>query len=451
MSVIDLGSIILANGESRDEIVTLNTVGTFLAGTLLARDSVSLKMVPYVKGGTVNDNGIPKAILLYDVEVTAPGDYGIRALVAGTVLGSRLIIDADRSNTNINRVVISQLQDYSGITVDVTDLSLLDEPTVIRTETNGLAANASSENILTPGWITKGANTVKDDIDTVTFAAGTNFIDVDLDAGFVVNDVMSFRVDLTDVSLTGDLKITFVDNFGLEVVAGTITVTLAGTVRTFAGLIDTSPTFGSTIDKLRIKPDTGVLGTFKITKVQAQKDNTPSGYVPNFVSKQLNGSFNEDDATGAPVIPATDPESNTTNSGWYWGQAKWVIAGGKITSQNIIAGSLHSKQKYIEGRLYDWYVTVGVQDLLGVTIAGDTTPGILAAGASYNGQVTGVYSSNGQLAVATSAFILGTELTHFYIVELDEQTGVDGAKNFVGENNNTIGAGNILNDVDIAA
>jgi len=262
---------------------------------------------------------------------------------------------------------------------------------------------------------------------------------------------MSFRVDLTDVSLTGNIKITFVDNFGVEVTVGAIVITLTGVQTTYAGIIDTSTAFASTINKLRFKPDTGVTGTFKLTKIQVQCNRVPSGYVPNFVSKQLNGSFNEADATGIPPIPAVNPENNTTNSGWYWGQAKWVIAGGKITSQNVIAGSLHSKQGFEEGRLYDWYVTVAVQDLLGVTIAGDTSIGLLTAGSSYSGQVVGAAGGGDQLLTATSSFVLGTELTHFYIIELDINTGVDGAKNFIGANNNTIGAGNVLNDVDIAA
>jgi len=63
----DIGRVILEEGKFRDDALTFAGAGTVIAGTSLARDSVSLKLVPYVIGGGTNQNGIPKAILTYDV------------------------------------------------------------------------------------------------------------------------------------------------------------------------------------------------------------------------------------------------------------------------------------------------------------------------------------------------------------------------------------------------
>lgn len=81
---VDMGpSPILQNASFRDDVLTFAGADTFVAGTILARDSASLKLVPYVKGGVTNENGIPKAILTYDVEAAAAGDVPVRAGVAG--------------------------------------------------------------------------------------------------------------------------------------------------------------------------------------------------------------------------------------------------------------------------------------------------------------------------------------------------------------------------------
>lgn len=49
----DVGSVVLANGEFDDETLTLSGAQTVVDGTILARDSVSLKLVPFVPGGSV--------------------------------------------------------------------------------------------------------------------------------------------------------------------------------------------------------------------------------------------------------------------------------------------------------------------------------------------------------------------------------------------------------------
>lgn len=123
---VDLGNVILQEAEFRDELLTFAGADTVLEGTILARDSVSGKLVPFVKGGTTNENGIPKAIVTYDVTATGAGDVAIRAGVSGKYRKELLIIDADGDGSNVDDVVLDQLRDYGLIPVDVSELNILD-------------------------------------------------------------------------------------------------------------------------------------------------------------------------------------------------------------------------------------------------------------------------------------------------------------------------------------
>lgn len=123
---VDLGSVILKDGEFRDDLLTFAGAATVLEGTILARDSISLKLVPFVKGGITNENGIPKAILTYDVTAAGAGDEAIRDMVSGSVRASRLIIDADGDASNVDAAVIDGLRDYALVSIDVQELNILD-------------------------------------------------------------------------------------------------------------------------------------------------------------------------------------------------------------------------------------------------------------------------------------------------------------------------------------
>lgn len=123
---VDLGNVILKDGEFRDDLLTFAGAGTVVEGTILARDSVSLKLVPFVKGGVTNENGIPKAVLTYDVTAAGAGDESIRDMVSGSVRAERLIIDADGDGSNVDAAVLDQLRDYSLVSIDVQELNILD-------------------------------------------------------------------------------------------------------------------------------------------------------------------------------------------------------------------------------------------------------------------------------------------------------------------------------------
>ena len=123
---VDLGSVILKDGEFRDDLLTFAGAATVVEGTILARDSVSLKLVPFVKGGATNENGIPKAVLTYDVTAAGAGDESIRDMVSGSVRAGRLIINADGDGSNVDAAVLDQLRDYSLVSIDVQELNILD-------------------------------------------------------------------------------------------------------------------------------------------------------------------------------------------------------------------------------------------------------------------------------------------------------------------------------------
>lgn len=123
---VDIGSVVLEGAVFRDEALTFAGIDTLVDGTILARDSVSLKLVPFVKGGVTNGNGIPKAILTYDVTSTGAGDVRIRAAVEGRFRKERLIIDADGTGANVDNAVLDGLRDYGLTAVDVDELNILD-------------------------------------------------------------------------------------------------------------------------------------------------------------------------------------------------------------------------------------------------------------------------------------------------------------------------------------
>jgi hypothetical protein len=122
----DLGSVILQDASFRNELLTFAGAATVLEGTILARDSVSLKMVPFVKGGVANENGIPKAIVTYEVTAAGAGDESIRAGVDGSYVKGRLVIDADGDASNVDAAVMDQLRDYGLVPIDVQELDILD-------------------------------------------------------------------------------------------------------------------------------------------------------------------------------------------------------------------------------------------------------------------------------------------------------------------------------------
>lgn len=124
---VDLGNVILKNGSFRDDLLTFAGAGTILEGTILARDTATGKLIPYVKlFPPVADENIAKAIITYEVTAAGAGDEAVRAGIAGEYRKERLVIDADGDASNVDNLVMDQLRDTSLIPIDVQELNILD-------------------------------------------------------------------------------------------------------------------------------------------------------------------------------------------------------------------------------------------------------------------------------------------------------------------------------------
>lgn len=123
---IDNGSVFIDCGEFEDGLLTFAGAGTVVEGTILAVDSTTLKYVPFVKGGTTNENGIPKAVLTYDVVAAGAGDEAIRAGIEGYVRIDKLVIAADGDSSNVDKAVQDQLRDYGITPRTVSELNSFD-------------------------------------------------------------------------------------------------------------------------------------------------------------------------------------------------------------------------------------------------------------------------------------------------------------------------------------
>lgn len=124
-TTLDIGSVALADAVYGDELVTVGGATTLLAGTILARDSSTGKLIAFVKGGVTNEDGIPKAVLTYEVVAGAAGDIPVRACVAGQLKADRLVIAADGDGSNIDAAVKDQLRAYGIVPVAVTQQAVV--------------------------------------------------------------------------------------------------------------------------------------------------------------------------------------------------------------------------------------------------------------------------------------------------------------------------------------
>lgn len=127
-TTIDNGPVMVRDGEFKDDTLTFAGEATVKPGTILARDSSTLKLVPFVKGGSTNENGIPKAVITYSVSRGSAGDEGVRAMIRGVVNADRLIIHGDGDGENVDEAVLDALRNYGITPVDVAQLGQVDNP-----------------------------------------------------------------------------------------------------------------------------------------------------------------------------------------------------------------------------------------------------------------------------------------------------------------------------------
>ena len=108
MTTTTLSKVILSNLEPRDETLTA-AIKTYPVGTLLARDTSTLKLVPFVKGGSTNGNGIINSVLSAELVASSAQDYNVSVMIAGQVDKDLLIIDADGNASNVDAVIVDEL------------------------------------------------------------------------------------------------------------------------------------------------------------------------------------------------------------------------------------------------------------------------------------------------------------------------------------------------------
>lgn len=122
----DVGSALIHVDAWADELLTFTGAGTILEGTLLARDSATKKLIPYVKGGTTNENGIVKTFISYEAAATGAGDVAVRVPLSGRVRSNKLIIAADGDGSNVDSIELDGLRDYNIAAESVSELNTLD-------------------------------------------------------------------------------------------------------------------------------------------------------------------------------------------------------------------------------------------------------------------------------------------------------------------------------------
>jgi hypothetical protein len=127
-TTVDLGTVQVRDCEFRDELLNLAGADELVEGTILARHNGTLKLQLYVKGGSSNENGIPKVVLAHAVSAAGSGDVAVRVISGGIVNKNRLVIDADGDDSNIDNAVIDQLRSFAIVPVNVANLGWPDNP-----------------------------------------------------------------------------------------------------------------------------------------------------------------------------------------------------------------------------------------------------------------------------------------------------------------------------------
>jgi hypothetical protein len=125
---VDLGSVVLELDAAQDATLRNSDAddpATFAEGTILARNSSTLKLEPYDPAGSTGLN-IPVAVLTYEVgPLAAVTDVGVRVLIAGKVSQRRLKI---HGGTPITAAHLDLLRSFGIIPIDVVQLGKYDNP-----------------------------------------------------------------------------------------------------------------------------------------------------------------------------------------------------------------------------------------------------------------------------------------------------------------------------------
>lgn len=302
--------------------------------------------------------------------------------------------------------------------------------------TNIMEQWTSSENLLSGSWDTTGIDCSIDvtAIDTVRTVANVGSIRGNLDALYPKANTFTVTVDVEVVSGSADFKIILMDNFSLSNNIASSTITGSGASTRYGAVIDASGALGTTINKAGIILEIGSVlkvKNFMVELVTSRATTNPSTYVPNSVSKLLNGYMEQvDNSTPGDTVPVGCPASggadtNTTNTGWCWGVSTfWNINNNVLqNTRGSVGDSIHTKQTSIAGRRYNWQMTTSV----GATPGAMLVAGQSQATAGSIGQQSGTVVATGVSELVTGTSGVNTELTDVSVVEVDSTTNTDGS------------------------
>ena len=119
-------NVVVSDPVFQADTVTFAGAGTMIAGTILARNVSTNKLVPFVNGGTAAVNGTPCAVLLDDLVAAGAGDEVARPIIAGKLRFSKLVIDGDGDNSAIDEDVKDQCRRTGLIVLTTQQLAELD-------------------------------------------------------------------------------------------------------------------------------------------------------------------------------------------------------------------------------------------------------------------------------------------------------------------------------------
>lgn len=299
---------------------------------------------------------------------------------------------------------------------------------------------SSSENLLSGSWQTFSNLTIDQTKKNTLLVTGNGNLRVNLDQEYTKGDVFTIAFDAS-TNVVGDFSVTLIDNFTAPSAA--VIIPIDSTKRRYAATIDSSGIIGSTVGVIQFGFTNYVSGSeliierVTVENVTGRTTTNPSTYIPKSVSVQLNGHMEQADnsvpsltvANGCPTADDKLQDLNTTNDGWCWGlNTAWSIAGNALSCTGAFQ-SIHSKQFGIEGRTYNYQFTISVTALLSVvSIAGTPAPGSSVIG-THTGSVIAQLAGGGdpQLFVTTSGTSPGSTITKVSIVELNQETLIDGA------------------------
>jgi hypothetical protein len=119
----DVGRVALGAVIRHLEYVDFDEPDTLAAGTILARDESTQRLVPF-EPGDVAGRGTPLAVLEEELESEAAGPVRALVIVSGKVSRQRLIIHSDGDGSGVDRAVVDGLASFTIEAVGVQQLTL---------------------------------------------------------------------------------------------------------------------------------------------------------------------------------------------------------------------------------------------------------------------------------------------------------------------------------------